>query len=62
VLFRSENAKLDFRVNVFNAFNKLNLAPFTFGSGSTDVNNPQFATATSGLAGRVIELQGRFTF
>jgi hypothetical protein len=41
---------------------KLNLAPFTFGSASTDVNNPQFATATSGLAGRVIEFQARFTF
>lgn len=57
-----ENAKLEFRANFFNAFNKLNLAPFTFGSASTDVNNPQFATATSGLAGRVIEFQGRFTF
>jgi hypothetical protein len=57
-----ENAKLEFRANFFNAFNKLNLAPFTFGSASTDVNNPQFATATSGLAGRVIEFQARFTF
>ena len=57
-----ENAKLEFRANFFNAFNKLNLSPFTFGSASTDVNNPQFATATSGLAGRVIEFQARFTF
>lgn len=57
-----ENAKLEFRANFFNAFNKLNLAPFTFGSASTDVNNPQFATATSGLAGRVIEFQARFVF
>jgi hypothetical protein len=57
-----ENAKLEFRANFFNAFNKLNLSPFTFGSASTDVNNPQFATATSGLAGRVIEFQARFSF
>jgi len=57
-----ENSKLEFRANFFNAFNKLNLAPFTFGSASTDVNNPQFATATSGLAGRVIEFQARFVF
>jgi hypothetical protein len=62
-----ENAKLNFRANFFNAFNKLNLAPFTFGSASTDVNNPQFATATgtngtAGLAGRVMEFQARFNF
>jgi outer membrane receptor protein involved in Fe transport len=57
-----ENAKLQFRANFFNAFNKLNLAPFTFGSASTDVNNPQFATATSGLAGRVVEFQLRLSF
>ena len=57
-----ENAKLNFRANFFNAFNKLNLSPFTFGSPSTDVNNPQFATATEGLAGRIIEFQARLTF
>lgn len=62
-----ENTKLELRLNAFNAFNKLNLAPFTFGSASTDVNNPQFGTATgtngtAGLAGRVVELQARFSF
>lgn len=57
-----ENTRLEFRANLFNAFNKLNLAPFTFGSASTDVNNPQFATATEGLSGRVIEFQARFSF
>jgi outer membrane receptor protein involved in Fe transport len=62
-----ENSKLEFRANMFNAFNKLNLAPFTFGSPSTDVNNPQFGTATgtngtAGLAGRVIEFQARLSF
>lgn len=57
-----ENSKLAFRANFYNAFNKLNLAPFTFGSASTDINNPQFGTATTGLAGRVIEFQTRFDF
>ncbi|MGB6482889.1 MAG: carboxypeptidase regulatory-like domain-containing protein [Candidatus Acidiferrales bacterium] len=69
--FIGETAKLQVRANFFNAFNKLNLAPFTFGSNSTVVSygpavnpsaNTQFGTATSGLAGRVVELEGRFVF
>jgi hypothetical protein len=51
-----------------------NLAPFTFGSTSTVVSyfnnsttglpvaNPLFGTAMAGLAGRVVELQGGFSF
>jgi hypothetical protein len=68
-----ENAGIEIRMNLYNAFNKLNLAPFTFGSTSTTVSffnngsgqpvaNPLFGTATAGLAGRVMELQGRFSF
>lgn len=57
-----ENAALELRANLFNAFNMLNLAPFGFFSASTDVNNPNFGRATSGLSGRVIELQARFSF
>ncbi|MGB9070343.1 MAG: TonB-dependent receptor [Candidatus Acidiferrales bacterium] len=71
--FLGEGARIQLRVNAFNLFNKLNLAPFTFGSGSTTVSfndnpdgtpasNPQFGTALTGLAGRVVELEGRFTF
>jgi hypothetical protein len=71
--FVGEGAKIQLRINAYNLFNKLNLAPFTFGSGSTTisffndasgnpVSNPQFGTALIGLAGRVIELEGRFTF
>jgi hypothetical protein len=71
--FVGEGAKIQLRINAFNLFNKLNLAPFTFGSGSTTVSfnndssgnpvsNPQFGTALLGLAGRVVELEGRFTF
>ncbi|HJQ22565.1 MAG TPA: TonB-dependent receptor [Blastocatellia bacterium] len=57
-----ENAALELRANFFNAFNLLNLSPFGFFSPSTDVNNVNFGRATSALAGRVIELQARFSF
>ncbi len=68
-----EGAKIQLRVDAINAFNKLNLQPFIFGSASTVVSyfnnssgvpqpNPQFGLATGGLSGRVIQLQGRFTF
>lgn len=70
--FVGENSNLELRLDLFNAFNKLNLAPFTFGSASTTVSffnnngvpvaNPQFGTATSGLAGRVVQLEARFVF
>jgi hypothetical protein len=75
--FLGESANLEFRANFFNILNKLNLAPFAFGSnavtigrfdprgpGETGVlfNNPNFGKATSGLAGRVVELQARFRF
>lgn len=67
-----EAARMELRMTAFNVFNKMNLAPFTFGSNSTTVSfnnnnnvpvaNPYFGTATAGLAGRVVELQARFSF
>jgi outer membrane receptor protein involved in Fe transport len=57
-----ENTVLDLRANFFNAFNKLNLAPFSFGDSNTHVEDPTFGRAITGLAGRVVELQGRFSF
>jgi len=67
-----ENSKIELRMNAYNAFNKLNVAPFTFGSSSTVVSfccgggtpqvNPQFGIGTNGLSGRSIELQGRISF
>src|ERR1700693_3815252 len=76
--FVGETSKIQLRMNIYNAFNKLNLAPFTFQSNSTTISygnncvgkpplcepiaNPNFGIATSGLAGRVIELEGRFVF
>jgi hypothetical protein len=79
--FLGEAANLEFRANFFNVFNKLNLAPFSFGSDAVTIgrfdsnfdngpnvprgrlfNNPNFGRATSGLSGRVVELQARFRF
>ena len=76
--FIGEGSRIELRMNLYNAFNKLNLAPFTFGSQSTVasygqncagsppvctvVPNQYFGLATDGLAGRTMELQGRFTF
>ena len=68
--FVGEGAKIQLRMTAYNAFNKLNLAPFQFGSQSTIINaccgqssaSPFFGTAALGLSGRALELQARFTF
>jgi hypothetical protein len=60
-----EQATLEIRANVFNIFNKENLAPFGFNSSSTTIDGPYFGSAepiNGGLAGRVIEFQTRLTF
>ncbi|MDQ1728600.1 MAG: hypothetical protein QOD33_725 [Pyrinomonadaceae bacterium] len=58
--FMGEGASLDLRANFFNAFNNLNLAPFRF--FAANIESPDFGKAERGLAGRVIELQARFSF
>lgn len=58
----SEGSALDLRVNFFNVFNQLNFAPFGANSNSTHVDRAQFGIPTAGLAGRVTELQARFSF
>ena len=68
--YLGEGAKIQLRLSAYNAFNKLNLAPFQFGSQSTLINvkagdpaySPYFGTASLGLAGRTVELQARFSF
>ena len=75
--FLGDNGHIELRMNLFNAFNKLNLQPFVFGSNSTVISygnttnamgqvvpvpNPQFGLATGGLSGRVVELEGRIRF
>lgn len=58
----NEGTSLELRVNAFNLFNSLNLTPFNFGDGNLFYTSENFGQATSGLAGRVVELQARFRF
>jgi hypothetical protein len=62
--FLGEGANLEVRANFFNAFNLLNLPPFqTGGQSNTDFTNTgDFGRSLFGLAGRVVELQARFSF
>jgi Carboxypeptidase regulatory-like domain/TonB dependent receptor len=62
--FLGEGGMLQVRMNVFNVFNHLNLAPFGFDTESTIIQDPHFGTAgnTPALAGRVVELQARISF
>lgn len=57
-----EGKFLEVKANFFNVFNILNLQPFNFDSPSTQVQNSLFGRAERGLAGRVVEIQGRFSF
>jgi hypothetical protein len=52
-----EGAKLEFRANFFNLFNKLNLY-----NPQTDIENSHFGEAQNVLGARVIEMQARFNF
>ena len=58
--FMGEGAFLEVRANVFNAFNNLNLNPLRFSAPL--IEDPNFGRAERGLAGRVVELQGRLSF
>ena len=60
--FKSEQSKLDLRVNFFNLFNKLNLIPFGRNTNSVSINDTHFGQASGALAGRVIEFQTRLSF
>ena len=57
-----ENPNLDLRFNFFNLFNITNIAPFQNFSNSTRTDRINFGEATALLAGRVIEMQLRFSF
>jgi hypothetical protein len=58
-----ENASLQFRANLFNAFNILNLVPIPNVSSNSDISNAfAFGRSPGGLAGRVVEFQLRFAF
>jgi hypothetical protein len=64
VSFVREGSFLELRMNAFNVFNHLNLAPYTFNTPSTIIQDPHFGTpgTSNALAGRVLELQARFQF
>jgi Carboxypeptidase regulatory-like domain/TonB dependent receptor/TonB-dependent Receptor Plug Domain len=57
-----ENARLELRANLFNAFNQLNLASIGYFDAGAIVTDPNFGRSPAGLAGRVVELQARFSF
>ncbi len=67
-----ENARFEFRGDLYNIFNKLNLSPLSNGTsygptpsqiiGSGTTSNPSFGQAQSALGARVVELQMRFSF
>jgi hypothetical protein len=60
--FLGEGSNLEVRANLFNAFNLLNLQPFNMFANGDISNTGTFGRAAGGLAGRVVELQARFTF
>ena len=57
-----EKPNMDIRFNFFNILNTKNIAPFQNFSNSTRVDRINFGEATALLAGRVIEMQLRFSF
>jgi len=62
-LHLGEAAAIDVRANFYNLFNTLNLTPFGFFDPGVFADSAQFGRATQpGLAGRVVEFQGRFSF
>ena len=57
-----EHSTLELRANFFNLFNQLNLTPLSFSGGGTHPENPFFGISPAALAGRIAELQARFSF
>ena len=57
-----EGANFEVRANFFNAFNLLNLQNFAFGGAGTIIEDANFGRSPGGTAGRVVELQARFSF
>jgi len=52
-----ENSRLEFRMDFYNLFNRLNLANL-----QTDIMNAHFGEAQNALGARTIEMQARFSF
>jgi len=54
-----ENAKVEFRIDVYNVFNNMN---FNENNISNNIGNSNFGTISAALAARVITLGARFSF
>jgi Carboxypeptidase regulatory-like domain len=54
-----ENAKLEIKADMFNAFNLLNINPSSL---STNIQNSNLGQAGSALGSRIVDFQARFSF
>ena len=54
-----ENARIEIKANMLNAFNLLNINPSSL---STNISNSNLGQASSALGSRTIDLQARFSF
>jgi hypothetical protein len=54
-----EHAQIEFKANIFNAFNLLNIDPTTI---STNVASSNLGQASGALGSRMIDIQARFSF
>jgi len=54
-----ENAKIELKANMLNAFNLLNINPSSL---STNIGNSNLGQASSALGSRVVDIQARFSF
>lgn len=57
-----EAAQLELRMDVFNVFNQTNLLPLGFFSQGTMADQPFFGYSDGAMAGRVVQIQARFSF
>ncbi|CDM64120.1 TonB-dependent receptor [Pyrinomonas methylaliphatogenes] len=57
-----EKSGIELRANFYNLFNTVNLAPFQANDDNTQIQHPDFGRALHVLAGRVVEIQARFSF
>ena len=58
----TEGTTIQLNAIALNVFNLVNLLPFQFGGSNTNVGDPTFGEALGSTAGRVMQLQARFSF
>jgi hypothetical protein len=62
ISIRGHESQFRFQANVYNVFNKTNLAPILFGTSEATVENSLFGLSPAADSGRVIEFFGRIQF